>query len=335
MTYYRRHKRQTLLLAGMIAALTLGVYMLVDLMNSSLHNVHYSFHYLTRMSLVSAGGGLDSGSVAMAGRIRAHESVAHVFPENGLHIYAPLLSGAAKFPVLGITETALPVVMDACDLRLKAGQLIKPRAGEIVLSEELVRVLDLQIGDHISYETNEDYYPTIATELTLVGVLENISPDSEFPARVGFVSFEYLDSHELYQPRFSRLLVIPRPGSRKTLNDFLETLVGENGGTVSVQLETYERENESWQSSQRILNGLYGFTDIIVTMAAALVVGVVNRIAISHRLSEIGLLHAVGYQKRRLVRRLVLETAMIAWVGWGAGLVAHTRSRRGSTMLTS
>ena len=46
-----------------------------------------------------------------------------------------------------VTREDLDLVMEACDLRLKEGRLIEPRAAEIILSEEIVRALSLQIGD--------------------------------------------------------------------------------------------------------------------------------------------------------------------------------------------
>jgi ABC-type lipoprotein release transport system permease subunit len=66
---------------------------------------------------------------------------------------------------------------------------------------------------------------------------------------------------------------------------------------------------------------MYIFTAVIVAIAAAVVVGMVNQTAIVHRLPELGLLHAVGQEKRRLVRCLVLEMGVIVCVGWGTGLL--------------
>jgi hypothetical protein len=345
-TYYRRHKGQVLLLVGMIAALTLGVYTIVSLANAMFENVHYSFHYLTRMSRLSPGeipsilqsqtsaeGTLDFGVVA---QIRAHPDVAAMLPENGLYVGVPV-GVVFPFPVLGVTEADLPVVMEACDLRLKAGRLIRPRAGEIVLSEEIARALDSQIGDHVSYEINADYYPTVATELMLVGVLESVPSDAGPEVRAGFVSYEYLEEHEFYQPRTTNWLIIPRQGSRVAVNDFAAGLIEESTGSSSVHLETFEGEMEFWEQVQRFITAMFSFMDGLVAVAAALVVGMIQRIVVTHRLPELGLLHAAGYGKRRLVRRLVFEIATSACVGWAIGLLcAHSFSiLLGSTFFAS
>jgi ABC-type lipoprotein release transport system permease subunit len=334
-TYYLRHKGQALLLLVLIGSLTLGVTTMVRLTDVVFDSFRYSFHYLTRMSRLmpsaapdidwerrsSPVGTLDSSIVA---QIRAHPDVAAVLPENGLYVGVPM-GMVVPTPVLGVAEADLPVVMEACDLRLKAGHMISPRASEIVLSEEIVQALDLAIGDLVSYEINADYYRTIATELTLVGILESVPSDAGPEVRAGFVSYEYLDSHELYQPRTTNWIILPRPGGRPAVNDFVANLITQNTGAPSPHLQSYEDEMKNLVIGevQQGIGVVFGFLDILVAAAAALVVGIVHRIAMTYRLPELGLLHAAGYSKRSLVRRLVLEIAVIAGVGWAIGVLCE------------
>jgi ABC-type lipoprotein release transport system permease subunit len=331
-TYYIRHKSQALLVLVLIGSLTLGVHAMVSLTDVVFESMRHTVHYLTRMSRllpskgpivgwvsdISISGTLDPG---VAAQIRAHPDVVAVLPENGLYVGVPM-GMVVPTPVLGVTETDLPVVMEACNLQMKEGRLISPRTSEIVLSEEIVRALDLTIGDQVSYEINKDYYRTMATELTLVGILESAPSDTGPEVWAGFVSYEYLDSHELYQPRTTNWIIISRPGSRVTVNNFASSLIDESTGSPSMHLQTFEDEMANLEPMQRIIDTMYGFVDGLVAVAAALVVGIVHRIAITHRFPELGLLHAVGYRKRRLVRRLVLEIAAIACAGWAIGLLS-------------
>ncbi len=334
-TYYRRHKGQALLLLVLISSLTLGVTTMVRLTDVVFDSMRFPFHYLTRMSrlLPSAAPDIDwqsrlstSGAMGsnIVAQIRAHPDVAAVLPENGLYVGVPM-GMVVPATVLGVTEADLPVVMEACDLRLKEGRLISPRTSEIVLSEEIARALDLTIGDHASYEINADYYRTMATELTLVGILESVPSDAGPEVQAGFVSYEYLDSHELYQPRATNWIILPRPGGRIAVNDFVSDLIAQNTGAPSPYLQTFEGEMEVlvFGEVQQGIGVVFGFLDGLAAVAAALVVGIVHRIAITHRLPELGLLHAAGYSKRSLVRRLVLEIAVIASVGWAIGLLCE------------
>jgi hypothetical protein len=58
-----------------------------------------------------------------------------------------------------------------------------------------------------------------------------------------------------------------------------------------------------------------------VTFAVTLVIGAINQMAFAHRLAEFGTLHALGFRKERLARRLALETAGPALIGWAAGIL--------------
>ncbi len=324
-TYYRRHKRQTLPLMAVIALVTLGVYTMVSVTDSLVEYTLYRLHYLTRLSHVSAEGKLDPEIMAL---IRAHPDVARVIPQNGMDIGVPWVGIPILFPALGVRESDLPVVMAACDLRLKEGRLIEPRAAEIVLSEELARALDLRIGDPIGREIDERYYGAFVTELTVVGILETgpstkfgTGPsDAEPNVRAAFVSYEYIEGHELYGPRPPSLLVIPHQGHKATVDDFLETLVANQGGSPHIHLKTYESETEFLTRTRLGGYGFYGFVDCLVAGTGALVIAAINQISITRRLPELGLLHALGYRKPRQIRRLVLEVAAIAGSGWSAGL---------------
>jgi ABC-type antimicrobial peptide transport system permease subunit len=341
-TYYRRHKGQALLLLVLIGSLTLGVFSMAGVILTSLRNVPHRYAHLTKISRIPNGQTLDPGTVA---QLRAHSDVVAVLPENGLSVSFASLFALESRPVLGVMEDDLKPVMETCNLRLKAGRLIEPRAAEIVLSEEIVSALDLAIGDVIGHDIDEHYYPTIATELTLVGILESVpsttlgtGPATEFmPSKVerlgtspseatldvqlGLISYEYLAGHEAYQSRLSNLLIIPRPGRRVAANDFAETLIGESGDNPSVRLETFEGETEIFHQTEKVMHGAYTFVAGVAAVSAALVVGMTNRIAIAQRLPELGLLHAAGYEKRSLIRRLVFEIAMITGIGWGSGLL--------------
>jgi ABC-type antimicrobial peptide transport system permease subunit len=317
-TYYRRHKGQALLLLVLIGSLTLGVFLIVGVLSTSARSAIYGSHHLTRMSRILAGQTLDPSSVT---QLRTHPDVAAIVPENGLTINFPSLAILDSRPVLGVTEDDLELVLETCDLRLKDGRLIEPRAAEIMLSEEIVRALGLQIGNVIGHDIDEDFYPTIVTELTLVGILESIPSEAGPTIQAGFVSYEYIEGHELYQPRLSNLLIIPHPGRRTVVNDVATSLIDGVGRNASLHLETFERESEVARQMGKVMNGMYTLADAVVVVSAALVVGMVNRIAIVRRLPELGLLHATGYRKQHIVHRLVREIVMITGIGWASGLL--------------
>ncbi len=161
--------------------------------------------------------------------------------------------------------------------------------------------------------------------MVLVGILEgdpstvDASPlaGPEPSVRVGFVSYEYLDSHELYAPRIVSQIVVAREGHKAAVDEFLETTIA----SPRTEVRTYGTLYRLVTTDRR---GLYigiGIVNFLVAIAAAVVVGVINHIAMTQRLSELGLLNALGHHRNRLIRRLTLETATVAGIAWLAGLM--------------
>jgi ABC-type lipoprotein release transport system permease subunit len=208
--------------------------------------------------------------------------------------------------------------MEICDLRLKEGRLLKADTNEIMLPEAIARVLELEIGDQIDRSINKDYYENVQDPLVLVGILETgPSVDSEPGVLLGFASYEYLDDHEVYAPRPSRLLVIAREGHKATVDEFLETAVF----STHTEVDTHGLMSAFYDETLQFFHLVFGVVNILVVVVIALVVGTINQVALNQRLAELGLLHAVGHRKNWLIRRLTLETAVVAGAGWIVGLI--------------
>jgi len=315
-TYYRRHKRQTFLLVGLITLVTVGVYLMVGVLDSVLDTAYNTANYLTRFSKVYPviGNSLDPSVLS---QIRAHPDVERVIPENGMQISWPSLFGGGSFNLFGVAEDDMNLLVDLSDVRLKEGRLLEARTNEVVVPEDIANALELQLGDRIGISINKDYYYNIPTELELVGILENdpfTGPSQG--VLIGFVSYEYLESHELYAPRSSRLLVVAREGHKKTVDDFLETTIL----STHTEVETHGLLSEFTAFTRQILYFIFGVVDLLIVVVVALVIGTIVQILVTQRLSELGLLHAIGQSRKRLIWRLTRETAVVAGVGWIAGL---------------
>jgi ABC-type antimicrobial peptide transport system permease subunit len=86
------------------------------------------------------------------------------------------------------------------------------------------------------------------------------------------------------------------------------------------EVETFSLLVEFLKIARIAVYVIFGVVNSIVAIAVSFVVGIVNRIAITNRLGEFGLLNALGHPKRRLIRRLTLETATVAGIGCITGL---------------
>jgi ABC-type lipoprotein release transport system permease subunit len=311
-TYYRRHKRRALMLIGLLALAVTGIYLLVGLMQETyvtpLHTIN---RYLSKFSLVQPdrGNTLDPGVIA---QIRAHPDVAQVLPQNDLEMAVPNAGGVSTpFRLIGLQEADVATVMTHSDVTLVEGQLPQPRTNGVALSWEAAKALDLEIGDTFDWSDDRYYYAGIVSPLELVGILSG-------DVGLGIVSYEYLEGHERYRDIASYgVLVIARPGREAAVDDFLQQSV-RNSHT---EIYTHQLLMEEVTRNQTLLVATFSPIVLLVTAAITLVVGTVNRLAFLQRLPEFGTLHAVGRSKRWLARRLALETAGVAVIGWVLGIL--------------
>jgi ABC-type lipoprotein release transport system permease subunit len=309
LTYYRRHKRSALLQIALVSLATVGLFVLVAVLDTIPQRADVS--YLTKLSRVTPiGGTLDP---AVVSQIQTHPDVAQVIPDNGLRITMPTLLGTDSQQLMGVLPEDAQVLMQTCSVRLKEGRMFEPRTNEVVLSEEVARALNLELGSEIGRAIDQDHYSAIAAPLELVGILEG---ESEPSVRLGFVSSEYLGSHELYAPRATSLLVIAKDGHKDAVDDFLETTIR----SKYTEVETFALLAGAYRMARMGVYVIFGAVNSVVAVAVAFVVAIINRIAIAKRLEEFGLLHALGRQKKRLIRRLTLETATVAGLGYLCGL---------------
>ena len=315
MTYYRRHKKNALLLVALITLATVVLYAIVGVLDSLIMQLDFS--YLSRISRVrpDTGQALELGVVP---QIQVHPDVARVVWDNGLTIAVPTLGGIDAMHLMGVPQNDVQYSMERCGVRLKEGSLLEPRANEFMLSEETARALDLELGDRIDRSIDGNYYENVLEPLVLVGILEGDPAASSGPSvRVGFVSYEYLESHELYAPRMVSVLVVARDGRKEAVDEFLETTIA----SARTEVDTYRDVVELAAQARRFLYLTFGVVNCLVGVAVAVVVGVINQIELTRRVSELGLLNALGHHRNHLIRRLTLETAAVAGLGWGAGLI--------------
>src|SRR5512136_62281 len=326
LTYYRRHKGRALLLLSLVTLVTLAVYLMAGWLNSYADYLIATVDEWTRYSLVLARR-TQSVEPAVVSQIRTQPDVDQVIPAKQNFIYVPAL-GKLPFFIWGVSEANLQTMLQVCDLRLKEGRLPTVRTNEVVLSEQLVRAFGLRLGDKIGRSINKTYFADLPTELVLVGILE-VDPSASAAAhlapgerqvgssiRVGLASYEYLDSHELYALEPTLLIVVPKLGHKAAVDSFLQSTI--RSGQVFVS--TYQGAMEVPRNTQQVTYVLLGFVDCVVAFVMAQVAAAINQIALTQRLEEFGLLHAIGQDKRKRVRRVTLETTVLAALGWHAGM---------------
>jgi putative ABC transport system permease protein len=218
-----------------------------------------------------------------------------------------------SFRLFGLDNEDLPFLLDTFNATLIDGQLPNKGTNEFLLSKEIAAIMNVELGD--TYEmlraevfNTSDPNPE-ATEMILVGILES-------DVRLGIVSLDFLNSHSQYRESPSRFLVSAHEGDQSALDDFLrDQIPGDKAAVQTLSLLNQRIWNEAIPGLALLAPAI-----LIVTLAFAQVVVVVNRIANLQRLPEFGVLHATGHSIKALIRRLTAETATLTLAGWAAGI---------------
>ncbi|MDY7078990.1 MAG: ABC transporter permease [Chloroflexota bacterium] len=313
-TFYRRRKRRAILLLSLISLVTAGVYLMVALSWAIfIEPVRSNYMFLSKFSVVWPDFETEWDTAVMA-QIRANPDVAQVFPIvygiMGIQMPDVMGGGANYWNIIGLREEDVPYVLERCEATLKEGQMLQPRTNGILLSKKVAAALDLQVGDTIHSSVNPDLYSNVDAPLEVIGILES-------DLRLAIYSYEYIESHELYHDRIPHTaLVVAQEGREAVVDDFLRDEIQATRTIVLTLKWLAERMTEEYLKSGLLLVPII----IIVTIVITLVIGVVNRIALIRRLPEFGLLHAAGYSKKWLTRRLTWETGALAAAGWVLGI---------------
>jgi ABC-type lipoprotein release transport system permease subunit len=320
-TYYRRHKRQTLMLVGLIALSVTGLYLVFSLLQETYITPLFTINrYLSRFSLVQAEPGTTLDPAVIT-QINASPDVAQVLPQYNVEIAIP--SGVdTLFRLIGLRDADMTAVLAQCGVRIVEGHLPEPGTNGLALSREIATVLHLKIGDTLQRTENETGLINLASPLELVGILSG-------DVRLGIMSYQYLHDNDGYDSIARQgVLVIPHPGRDEVVDAFLRQVIrGSRAEAI-----TYQLLKEDLARSLAVLYKIGVPLVLLVTAAITLVIGTINRLVFMRRLPEFGILHAVGRSRGWIARRLTMETTGLALTGsvvgvllaWGVMAILNT-----------
>jgi hypothetical protein len=263
--------------------------------------------YLRQVSVVSPEVSriIDSNVLV---QINDHPSVERIVLARGLNLSVKIMATDAAFRFYGVSENDLPVIMDLYGVYLQEGRLPNPRSNEVVLSEAVAMNRDLGVGDTFGRPVNELDF-SIPTEMVVVGIL---APSDLW---LGFASYEFLESQELYSSQSVHLLVIPTEGRKTELDGWLEKDVA----STQINVLTYDMQYHEIQQAKRGILLACAALESVIAVVAAIAVGILNYIFFAQRLEEFGILHATGHSRSWLLLRTVRETASVIGLAWLIG----------------
>ncbi|MFD3727685.1 ABC transporter permease [Streptomyces sp. NPDC058671] len=237
------------------------------------------------------------------------EALAALEKTPGVTAVSPQQSGALQ--IKGDFAAASGVTPGSIEKVLKVtvvdGSLASLGQGKIAVAEKTATKRGLKVGVTVPVE----YLDGVKGKLTVGAVYE----DSEFLSPV-MIDHKVIDAHE-QQAHTPQIFVATDGGPSEAHEKALAKALGENPA-ITVMDKKDIRDLFGGQINM-LLNIVYGLLAMALIVA---VLGVVNTLAMSvfERQQEIGMLRAIGLDRRRVKRMVRLEAVVISVFGAVVGI---------------
>jgi hypothetical protein len=226
-------------------------------------------------------------------------------------IRTPMIVGEGFAPMIALSDDRVPAFLDRLGSRLVQGVLPDRDGDGAALHEAVVRARGMRLGDEFGQLV--DPKDSTPGRFRLVGVLAG-------DARIGVMDYAYASQPFFVLARQEPFqLVHARPG-RKAESDAWLHAARVPGGEAAFRVVDEAFVRARLEDTFRNLPLVIGFITGSVAVVVALVIALLNVIAFQVRVDEFGLYLAIGHARGRLVRKLALETGLVAAVGWVLGL---------------
>ena len=216
--------------------------------------------------------------------------------------------GNFPFIVLGLKAEDMQWYLERQRTRAVIGRLPEKGAPEAVISQPVAKNLGLKLGDVLlGPELSESYSP-MEVKVVGIGLTERWYM---------LTSIEYQRQHHFPPIDFAMVAARNLEDQSKLDRWAEERFKGERAQMWAFhQIE--RNSNEMFATLYQILNVVIGTLALVITI----MMGMLMNIYQSQRLVEFALLQAIGYTRRQLLSRVILESIAVVVLGWVLGVVA-------------
>ncbi|GGK68668.1 ABC transporter permease [Streptomyces flaveus] len=250
------------------------------------------------MVSMANGGDLDQSALTA---LEKAKGVTAVSPQQdvGLEVGADDFVSAS-----GVTPGAIQQVLN---LDVVSGDIDSLAKGQIAVAEKTAKSKGWKTGDSVNVTFTDEAKATLT-----VGA---VYKDSEFLSPV-LIDTKVVNPHEV-KPYIPQIFVKVDGGQTSANEKVLIDALGDN--PAMTVMDKQDIRNEFGGAINTMLNIMYGLLAMALIIA---VLGVVNTLAMSvfERQQEIGMLRAIGLDRRRVKRMVRLEAVVISVFGAVIGI---------------
>lgn len=223
---------------------------------------------------------------------------------------AVVKSIVGKWPFLafGLGQKDMRYYVDRQHTTKLLGRYPAAGAPEILISRPVAKNLGLKMGSVVLKPDDIDNYAPVPVKV--VGIAET---DRWF--MIDSIEFQLAN---YFPPTTDALFFAKSPSEQKRLDQWaLKHFKGQRP-VVFAYSDIEKNSQEMFRTLYQILDVVIGVLAVVITF----MMGMLMNIYQSQRLVEFGLLQAIGYTKRQLLRRVLVESVSVILLGWIFGVAA-------------
>lgn len=304
--FLNRNVSRSVPLTAVIVLAVLLVTGIVAMMNSIPLSIRTIYGY-SRFGVVVTPRGDATASPRIKARIEAESPVplGRVVLCRGSSTTVRSIVGKWPFVVVGMERDDMAFYLRRLGVERIEGRLPTPGMPEAIVSRPILRNLGLKMGDALLAPELADAYSPFRVRIVGVAQTEEwimLAPveyqrANHFPPVDIVVAFA---RDEADQPALDAWTELAFRGERAEIFSF-------------TRLE--EETKANFRILYTILNVVIGALVTIITLMAGMLMNIYQ----AQRVQEFALLQALGYTRRRLVRRALAEAALVTGVAWVVG----------------
>lgn len=216
--------------------------------------------------------------------------------------------GKWPFIVIGLNQSDMKYFLAKQGVTSFIGHLPKPGLPQVLVSEPVAVNLHLKIGSVVQGpDKNNSYSPYPVKVCAIAQTHQWLMVNS----------IEYQERYH-YPPIDLAMVFAKNPKQQALLGAWATKAFKGKQAQVFTYHDVEKQTQQMFQTLFELLNIVIGMLVLVITLMMGLLINIYQ----SQRLVEFGLLQAIGFTKRQLVIRSLVENLLVVILGWTLGIAA-------------
>jgi ABC-type lipoprotein release transport system permease subunit len=309
LVYLRRNAAKNIPLTAVIVMAVMLVAGIISMINSIPLSIRTIYSYSRNFAGVTPRGDSTRTPIILAEiKAKSPVPVGRVITCRTIGTVVQSIVGKWPFYILGLSPDDMDYYLNMQGMTQLKGRLPKPGAAEAVVSEPVARNLNLKLGSELLGPKKDEGYSPNSVKIVGIAITRQW---------VMVMPIDYMKANH-FPPIDLGIVVAKNPADQDRLDRWAEKHFKGQRAAILAYHQIEKNTSEMFKTLYQILNVVIGTLVLVITFMMGMLINIYQ----SQRLVEFGLLQAIGFTKKKILTRVLTETAMVVVVGWLLGLLA-------------